>query len=153
MLAISSLVKKLRNKFPEFTFTRGDTARWSPSEHTVYYNPNEPHAAWVILHETAHGALSHTEYSRDIELLRLEHQAWHHAKTILAPLFNITIDQEFIETQLDTYRNWLHAKSTCPGCHSSGLETSAGTYQCPHCTSTWKVNRGIDSAIRRYVTT
>ena len=150
MLATSSLIKKLRSKFPELTFTPGEYARWSPSERTVYYNPTEPHAMWVILHEAAHGLLEHTEYSHDIELLKLERQAWHHASTVLAPVFGIAIDPEFIETQLDTYRDWLHAKSTCPTCHSNGIESAAGHYQCLHCAGSWRVNKGINTAIRRY---
>lgn len=153
MPAISSLVKNLANKYPDITFARGDYAHWSPSKRTVYYHPSEPHAEWIILHETAHGLLGHQDYSKDIELIRIEQQAWHYATKTLSPLFGITIDPEFIETQLDTYRDWIHTKSTCPTCQSNGIESRTGHYQCLHCGGQWRVNTGIATAIRRFVAT
>lgn len=153
MPAISSLIAKLAASYPEITFSTGEYAYWSTSQKTVFYCPHEPHAAWVILHETAHSLLDHQDYSRDIELLRLEQEAWSYATTLLAPRFGITIDPEFIETQLDTYRDWLHSKSTCPACQSNGLEQAKHHYTCLHCQTSWHTNTGIDVEIRRFITT
>lgn len=151
MQAISSLITKLISSYPEITFSIGEYAYWSPSKRTVFYSPGEAHAAWVILHETAHGLLKHSDYKRDIELVRLEQEAWSYAVATLAPRFGITIDPDFIEAQLDTYRDWLHNKSTCPSCQSNGLEQLAHHYICPHCTTSWHTNTGIDAGIRRFV--
>lgn len=153
MPAISSLIQQLASSYPSLKFVEGESAHWSSAESTVYYCPDEPHTEWVVLHEVAHGLLKHVEYTRDIELLRLEHTAWQYAKTVLAPKFGTIIDTEFIETQLDTYRDWLHAKSTCPFCQSNGFEKDKHHYHCPHCQTDWHTNTGIDVDVRRYQTT
>lgn len=149
MPAISSLVQQLENSYPALKFAKGPSARWSPTETTVYYDPHESHADWVLLHETAHGVLGHNGYRRDVELLQLERAAWHHAMTVLAPIFAIDIASDFIETQLDTYRDWLHSKSTCPTCQSTGFEQTQQHYTCIHCGASWRVNIGIETAVRR----
>ncbi len=150
MPATSSLSKKLARSHPHITFTQGEQARWSPTTSTVFYNPNETHADWILLHETAHAILGHQEYTLDIELLKLERAAWHYATTTLAPQYDILIDTEFIETHLDTYRDWLHTKSTCPHCQSNGIEQTKQRYLCVHCGGTWRTNIGVDTGIRRY---
>lgn len=153
MLAISSLVKKLTRDYPALTFAHGQTAHWSSTEHTVWYTTDEPHADWVLLHETAHGLLRHANYAYDIELVRFEKDAWQYAVQTLAPRYNLVIDPDFIEAHLDTYRDWLHAKSTCPACQSSGYEARTRQYQCLQCGTSWRTNAGLTSRIRRRVTT
>lgn len=151
MHATSSLAQKLAHKYPLLTFAPATVAHWSSLDNTVYYNSDEQHADWVLLHETAHGLLGHRDYMRDIKLLAVEREAWHYAATVLAPQFDITVDSDFIETQIDTYRDWLHAKSTCPTCQSTGYETSQQHYSCVHCGAAWRTNTGIDTEIRRFV--
>lgn len=153
MPAISSLVKKLISSHPELSFEAADRAHWSAKNRTVYYCSSEPHAEFIVLHETAHALLNHQQYYRDIDLLKIERAAWTHAATVLAPLYSMTIDPEFIEAQLDTYRDWLHAKSTCPACHSNGFEQHKLSYLCLHCGTTWHTNVGVDVGIRRFATT
>lgn len=153
MQATSSLITKLAASFPSLTFAEGEYAHWSPSTKTVFYCPHEPHATWVMLHETAHGVLAHHDYSRDIELLRLEQEAWAYVTAVLAPRFDIIIDSEFIEAQLDTYRDWLHSKSTCPACQSNGYEDTKHHYRCLHCNTSWHTNTGINVEVRRFITT
>lgn len=153
MHATSSLAQKLAHNYPELKFAEDPYAHWSPASRTVYYDPHEPHAEWILLHEAAHGLLSHQDYIRDIELLTMERHAWHYAAAILAPQFDITIDEEFIEHHIDTYRDWLHAKSTCPSCQSTGYEAARQRYSCLHCGVTWHTNTGIDTQIRRFATT
>lgn len=150
MRSTSSLVAKLANNHPAITFALGDAARWSRDEQTVYYNPTEPHADWILLHETAHALLDHSDYTRDIELLALERKAWDYASRTLAPRYDISIAPVFVDEHLDTYRDWLHAKSTCPACQSNGYESSLQYYTCVHCGSVWRTNIGIDREIRRF---
>lgn len=153
MRAISSLVKKLAANYPDLKFAIAKTAHWSSTEKTVYYNPEEPHASWTLLHETAHALLNHDNYCRDIDLLKMERDAWNYANGTLAPVYGIAIATNFIEVHLDTYRDWLHAKSTCPTCSSTGFEHRKHSYRCLHCGSAWRTNAGTAAQIRRYVTT
>jgi hypothetical protein len=151
MRSTSSLVQRLARDFPRLSFTTtAKPSYWSSTHQTVFYNPSEPHADWVLLHETAHAILAHDSYPRDIVLLQIERDAWHYAQTVLAKRYDIAIDNEFAESQLDTYRDWLHTKSACPACDMTGVETSAQHYTCLMCGHGWQVNVGIDVAIRRY---
>ena len=151
MPAISSLVKTLKTNHPELTFQPGEFAHWSASTQTVFYDTSELHGDWILLHETSHALLRHTEYMRDIDLLKIERQAWSYAINTLAPRYGIEIDPDFIETQIDTYRDWLHVKSTCPSCQSNGIEARKHTYTCLHCGSSWHTNTGIEVGVRRYI--
>jgi hypothetical protein len=50
----------------------------------------------------------------------------------------VIIDEEHIQNCLDTYRDWLHKRSTCPRCDSHGLQTSE-QYKCYNCRAVWRV--------------
>lgn len=147
----NSLVKVLQKAFPELTFKESDDFRWSPQEKTVYFDGNaSDNSVSELLHETAHGLLSHADYDRDIQLLGIERDAWTHAQTILAPRFGVTIDQDLIEDALDSYRDWLHARSLCPDCRQTGIQNSHDTYFCLGCDSSWQTNEARRCALRRY---
>lgn len=148
MPSIDLLIPKLSADFPQFTFTASDDFSWSPETKTVLYTPNE-HADALLLHELSHGLLDHTHYSRDVELLEIESAAWERAK-LLAPAYGITITDDIAEDHLDTYREWLHARSTCPNCTATGFQVSSNGYECPACTHRWRVNEARLCALRRY---
>lgn len=150
MHSTTSLINKLQKDFSQFSFIESDVSHWSHTKNTVFYNADDPHNDWVVLHELAHACLNHSDYRRDVELLAMERDAWHYAVTTLAPRYDITIDPDFIEDQLDTYRDWLHSKSTCPQCTLNGVETSKHRYQCLSCQHTWRTNEGKQVQIRRY---
>lgn len=103
-----------------------------------------------LLHELAHAILDHKTYARDIELIELERDAWTHAQATLAPTYNIAIGTNQIEDALDTYRDWLHARSTCPNCQATGVQTERNAYKCLACLSKWRVNDARICALRRY---
>lgn len=149
MQSISSLVKALQVDFPQLTFEESATSRWSYENQTVYYNPHEEHAEWILLHELGHALLQHKEYHRDIELLTMERDAWHHATELLASQYQLVVASDFIEDHLDTYRDWLHAKSTCPHCSLTGVEVRRHEYRCYNCHHTWKTNEGTYTRIYR----
>lgn len=150
MQPISSLVAKLRRDFAQLTFVEADVSRWSAKTQTVFFAPHSPHAEWVLLHELGHACLQHADYRRDVELLAMERDAWEYATKTLAPKYSITIEPDFIEDHLDTYRDWLHAKSTCPNCTLTGVETSKQTYHCLGCQHTWRTNKGTQTRVHRY---
>lgn len=150
MPSISSLVNTLQADFSQFQFIEGDISHWSHTKNTIFYATNDPHIEWVLLHELGHACLHHADYQRDIELLAMERDAWHHATTVLAPAYDLVIDPDFIEDHLDTYRDWLHAKSTCPCCTLTGVEVQKQQYRCLGCQHTWKTNEGTQTRVYRY---
>jgi hypothetical protein len=150
MVKIKSLVSKLQQTYPHISFLEASIDKWSPEKQTVYYNPLQSNAEFFLLHELAHGLLAHESYKKDIELLHIERDAWAYAKKTLGPLFKIIVQEEFIDKSLDTYRDWIHTKGTCPRCNASGLEIAPRRYLCICCAHQWSVNEGIDTHIRRY---
>jgi hypothetical protein len=146
----SSLLSKLQARFPHLAFQEGEDFHWSPSERCVYYVANDPLLDERLLHEVSHAELKHTTYTRDIELIAMERDAWGHARITLGPSFDVTIDSSVIEDDLDTYRFWLHARSSCPECSATGIQTDAKEYTCVACRATWRVNTATGCALRRY---
>ena len=144
---VCSLIDKLRQDYPEISFEESITTAWSPSEKTVFYQGES--SVNTILHELGHGLLMHTEYNRDIELLKLEFLAWQKAKEISVK-YAIKITDTEIENHLDTYRDWLHARSTCPSCQTTGLQDTENSYKCLTCHHKWRVNQARTCALRRY---
>jgi hypothetical protein len=138
----AKLLKRLRDSHPQVRFTAGKDFVWSPETQEVFYisNPKlRAQDAWSLLHETGHALLGHTSYKADIELIRLEMDAWDKAKELAAE-FDIRIDEDHIQNCLDTYRDWLYARSICPGCTTKCLQSSNYThYRCHNCHTTWKV--------------
>ena len=149
MPSTSSLILKLQQDFPDITFVEDDMFSWSPTTNTVHYDLAEANAAQLLIHELSHGLLGHHTYKRDVELLAMETEAWTKAKE-LASTYNITLVDDTIEDHLDTYREWLHARSTCPACKATGYQVTATTYECPACTHGWRVNEARICALRRY---
>jgi hypothetical protein len=149
MPSISSLVNKLQSDFKQFTFTPGDDFHWSPTDNTIYYISDSGDMA-ALLHETAHAVLGHRTYTKDIALLEMEREAWAHASRQLGPAYQIVISEDTVETSIDTYRDWLHARSTCPNCQAIGVQTAAHQYGCVACHEKWRVNDARICALRRY---
>lgn len=150
MPMISSLLDTVRGDFPGISFEKGDTFKWSPPTATITYDEADPHGAERLLHEISHAELAHNEYRRDIELIAMERDAWHHAKTILSERYAIPVAADIIEDDLDTYRDWMHARSICPKCDSNGIQTGNKEYTCVACKSKWRVNQAISCELRRY---
>ena len=138
---MKSLLAKLQKDYPKIAFAAAATFYWSPKDQVVYYNPNklDAPAQWALLHELCHGLLQHTNYQTDFELLQLEVAAWAHAKTVARP-YKLTISEDHIQDCLDTYRDWLHARSTCPGCTEHGLQRNDKAYVCINCDNEWHVS-------------
>lgn len=149
MHSITLLATKLQTDFPMYHFTEGDAFRWSPQEKTVYYN-HASHDQSSLLHEVSHAILNHTEYLKDIELIEMERAAWEYAQQSLGRQYGVVIEDETIQQSLDTYRDWLHARSTCPHCSATGIQAKKRRYKCIACTTSWHVNDARICALRRY---
>ncbi len=147
------ILNKLTNQFPDLSFVAGNRFSWSPKKQQVIYKEdsdiNDPVTMWSLLHELGHALLTHNDFTTDFELLQLESAAWIKAQE-LATDFDQEIDNEHIEDCLDTYRDWLYQRSTCPTCTSTSLQTDRNTYNCFNCGTFWQVsNSRLCRAYRR----
>lgn len=139
---MKQLLNTLTTDYPDIQFVQSDKFYWSPKDSSVYYNKarlTDYTAEWALLHELSHGLLGHTSYKTDVSLLQLEVQAWAKAQQI-AGTYSITIDDDHIQDCLDTYRDWLHARSKCPTCGEHGLQSNNSNYECINCNGTWHVS-------------
>lgn len=135
------LLETLVQNNPGLQFRQGEQFRWSPRTSTITFNVAEldtARGAWSLLHEVGHGVLHHRNYSNDFELVMLEVAAWQKAKEI-ATVMGLAIDEDHIQDCLDTYRDWLHRRSTCPTCTSTSLQDSPTSYHCHNCQTQWHV--------------
>jgi hypothetical protein len=135
---LDSLILKLGKEFPKVRFVKSSTFKWEPDELKIYYSPKAENSVWSLLHEVGHMVLEHKNYRSDFSLLKMEAQAWHKARE-LASINKIEINPEHIEKCLDSYRDWLYARSSCRECLQTGLEISTGLYKCINCHFRWKV--------------
>lgn len=136
------LIERLSKDYPKVKFISGESFSWSPSSSSVIYKDrveNPELGSWSLFHELAHALLGHTNYVSDVELLLLEANAWHKAKE-LAKKYSITIDDNHVQDCLDTYRDWLHKRSSCPVCASHSLQASSNLYECFNCGASWQVS-------------
>lgn len=147
-LTISKL-KQIVADFPLLTFQESDAFKWLPKERTIHYVANELYAAEHLLHELAHAELQHSDYTDDVTLLSMEREAWQYAVAHLASRYEVAIDDELIQDDLDSYRDWLHARSTCPNCTANGIQTDSAAYTCIVCHHSWKVNEAIHTRLQR----
>ncbi len=149
MPSMTSLFKRLERDHPAFTFRRADGFWWSAADETIYVDTTAAHSDHFSLHELSHALLGHSGYHYDIDLVKLERDAWEYAKTVLAPRYNIEINKDIVEDNLDTYREWLHARSTCPACSATGIQSKQHDYRCLDCGQPWRANEARSWALRR----
>ena len=152
MPQISLLVERLYADFPDLSFVIGDDFQWSPDTNTITH----PRLTVIpdlqqLLHEISHAELGHTKYTRDIELIDMERQAWSHASNTLGPRYGVdlTMDDDTVQDSLDSYRTWLHSRSSCPSCTAVGGQISQDTYRCLSCQQTWRVNQAKTCRLKR----
>jgi hypothetical protein len=150
MPSIKELVQRLRADYPHITLAEEDVFRWSASTNTLTFVSGD-NATLYLLHELAHVLLHHHDYRLDIELLRQEMQAWQYAETELALKYGVPFDSLLSEEALETYREWLHARTHCPECHQTGLQTNTHTYTCLNCRCVWRSNEARTCGLRRFV--
>jgi len=151
MPSTNLLLPKLEHAFPALTFAAGTRFAWSPDKKTVFYDETDTDNTSLLLHELAHGILEHRDYSKDIELIAIETAAWDKA-LLLADDYGVKITDDTVQDNLDTYREWLHARSTCPECEATGYQTGKNTYSCVACAHTWRVNEARICGLKRYST-
>lgn len=140
---MDNLIPTLSKTYPDITFTEGSRFYWSPRNRSVVYKKSSllhNRGLWSLLHELSHGLLDHSTFETDFELLCMERDAWEHARKISKD-FGISLDDNHVQDCLDSYRQWLYLRSTCPNCTSAGLQIRSGSYRCINCNNTWSVSR------------
>ncbi len=123
------LLEQIKLDYPEFRFVSGKRFSFRPPR-TIVVGTEEANWEPQLLHELAHALLKHRSFDTDIKRLRMEADAWEKAQE-LAAHYSIKIDEDFIQMELDTYRDWLHKKSRCPECGLTRFQTPDGRYHCP----------------------
>lgn len=146
----TSLIKRLRFDYPHIRFIDTGSFSWNPLTSTIEYAVTADMGP-LLLHELGHACLGHSFYTRDIQLLEMERTAWDYAQSPLSSTYKVCLNIEQVETALDTYRAWLHQRSLCPVCGSTGIEERQSVYRCPACQYTWRPNQARTCALRRYV--
>ena len=123
MPKLNTLIKQLQADHPELRFEANERFTFHPPN-TIYYNADTERPD------------NDADYTSDIALLRIESNAWATAK-ILAKKYKIKWDEDFIQSKLDSYRDWLHNASLCSVCQINGYQ-SGQFYHCPLCGKKWK---------------
>jgi hypothetical protein len=155
MQKTSSIAKKLASDaithphLSRLTLMEGETFSWDHTACAITFIANAPHADAYLLHEYAHALLAHQTYRSDLELIRMERAAWEKAKE-LSEAYGVAIDENLVENSLDTYRDWLHARSLCPKCGATGVQMAPREYRCIACDNEWRVNEARTCALRRH---
>lgn len=124
-------LEQLKTDYPWLRFREGSKFAFRPPK-TIVLGPPEPFSELLTLHEVSHAALKHKDFRMDVERLKMEVAAWEKAKE-LAKHYGVDVDEDVIQGELDTYRDWLHKKSRCPGCGLTRFQTTDGEYHCPRC--------------------
>lgn len=147
MTKLEQLVTKLQNDYPDFSFQASDIAHWSPRDQTIYYD----NSLTNTIHELGHALLGHNTFTQDIELLRIERDAWEQARQI-AGKYQVAITDKTIETAIDHYREWLHSRSLCPTCAQVGVQSRQNLlYYCVNCGTKWKANDARNCGLKRTI--
>ena len=124
-------LERIKADFKEFRFVPGKKYAFRPPK-TIVLEVDGDTNPLFLLHEIGHAVLGHRNFRTEVERLKMEVMAWEKAKE-LAPLYGVEIDEDLIEGELDTYRDWLHQKSRCPKCGLTRFQTPDGSYHCPRC--------------------
>lgn len=134
---LNKFIAGLKKDFEQFRFREGKKFMFRPSRTIIF----EPLADYLespekyklsLLHELGHAILEHKFYITDPERLRMESEAWEKVRE-LCLRYGVNYDEEYTEGELDTYRDWLHRRSSCPECGLTRYQTRDGEYHCPLC--------------------
>lgn len=140
---LESLLKHIAADYPDLEFIESAHFSWHAGRKHVSFKKvgaTAKHNMWALLHELGHALLGHAGYKHDIELLQLEVAAWEKGRE-LAEYYGLRIDEDYVQDCLDTYRDWLHLRATCPTCFARSLQTTEKRYRCFNCQTEWQVSR------------
>lgn len=101
---------------------------------SVQNDPNLAEQIFYLLlfHEIGHAVLGHKDFLTDVERLKMERAAWEEARKFCKK-YKVFYDEDRVESEMDTYRDWLHGRSVCKICGLTRFQTLDGQYHCPRC--------------------
>ncbi len=124
-------LERVAGDHPEFLFKKGRRFAFRPPK-TIVVGPEEPGDSLLLLHELGHALCGHRDFLTDASRLKMEREAWEKARE-LAQVYGVSFDDELVERELDSYRDWLDTKSRCPKCGLTRYQTPDQMYHCPKC--------------------
>lgn len=125
------LLDRLKHDYPEVRFVRGKKFLFRPPQ-TIILGPDEDTSSLLTLHELGHYLCGHRDFTTDARRVKMEREAWTKARG-LCTKYGVFYDVEVVESELNTYRDWLDKKSRCPACGLTRFQTPDGHYHCPRC--------------------
>jgi len=140
--------------FPQFQFIAGKGFMWSPHTKSIVYDARRKDSndgKIALIHEIGHALLGHRLYKYDMELIKIEMDAWDMVRQ-LAPRYNLYVDEQHLARCMATYDIWLTKRATCPDCQNFSLQKGRDEYGCFACGSVWQVNWRKDRRVTRHVT-
>ena len=137
------ILDKLQADNPGIAFVAGARFSWDPTTTSIHYHfrdKNLEQDIWSLLHELGHALSLHRDFTSDMNLLHIEVDAWEKAIE-LGQKYDIDISEEYVQDCLDSYRDWLHTRATCPTCFERCLQVDIRTYRCHNCLTKWHVTK------------
>ncbi len=128
----ATFLAKVRGDYPEVKFVAGKRFSFRPPRTVVFCDESDDTAPLLLLHELGHFLTGRFDFKTEVERLKIEVMAWEKAKE-LAPLYGVFVDEDLIENELDSYRDFLHQKSRCPLCGLTRFQTPDSVFHCPKC--------------------
>lgn len=125
----ATFLAKIKSDFPSLGFVSGKRFLFRPPK-TVVYEPGGE--VLLFLHEIGHALTEKYDFKTEVGRLKIEVMAWEKARE-LCEIYGVDFDEKLVESELDTYRDWLHQKSRCPSCGLTRFQTPDGVYYCPRC--------------------
>ena len=125
----ATFLAKIKSDFPSLRFIEGRRFSFRPPK-TVVVEPDGE--ALLLLHEIGHALCGVYDFKTEVGRLKIEVAAWEKAKE-LAASYGVVVDEDLIEGELDSYRDFLHQKSRCPNCGLTRFQTPDGVFHCPKC--------------------
>ncbi len=137
-MRFEQLLRRLEADYLELEFRAGRRFKYRPTR-TIYYeqlcvNTELEQNEYILqlLHEVGHALAGHRDYITDVERVKMEREAWERARE-LCEKYSLSYDEEFVESEMDTYRDWLHQRSLCKSCGLTRYQLETGEYRCPRC--------------------
>lgn len=125
------LLDRLVRDFPEIQFRNGKKFLFRPPK-TIVLGAEEPYDSLLLMHELGHALSRHKTFDVLATRLKMEREAWEKARE-LCKIYGIEYNEDIVERELDTYREWLDQKSRCPKCGLTRFQTPDGEFHCPRC--------------------
>ena len=126
-----AFLDSLKQSYSDYTFRPGRKFLFRPPK-SIYYLEADDNFRLLLLHELAHALLGHFTYTKSLERLQIERDAWEKTRE-LCELHSVAFDEALAESELDTYRDWVHQKTLCKTCGLTCLEVSSESLYCPFC--------------------